>query len=370
MADSDADRALGLVYDAALGDAAWSQALSSLGAPFGSAVYLVVLNASEGRQDLAATSEAIPGEAEAAYEGYYAALDPRRSLALTLPVGSTMACHEHFAPDFVRQDEFYNDYLRQHGWRFAMAARVLDHRGRTAIVGLQRSERAGPFTAPERTRLERAGRHLGRALTLLGRLEVAEQRAQARQAMLDRLSAPAVLVDAELRVLERNLAAERLFAAGGPPQCRLGRLAVADAAEEARLRWLVRRTAEAAARGEPDGGACRLAQGRDGRVTVRAMPVRAGAAGGDRPAALLLIEGNGCLPGDTALPLRAVFGLTVAEEAVALALLDGLAAREIAERRGASIETVRVQIRAVLAKTGCSRQADLLLRLGAWMAWR
>ncbi|MBI3513246.1 MAG: helix-turn-helix transcriptional regulator, partial [Proteobacteria bacterium] len=58
--------------------------------------------------------------------------------------------------------------------------------------------------------------------------------------------------------------------------------------------------------------------------------------------------------------LRARFGLTQAETALAHALLDGKRLAEIATERGVSIETVRTQLRALFRKTGVSRQADLM----------
>jgi DNA-binding CsgD family transcriptional regulator len=45
---------------------------------------------------------------------------------------------------------------------------------------------------------------------------------------------------------------------------------------------------------------------------------------------------------------------------VALALAEGLTPAEIAEARGASLHTVRNQIKAALAKSGARRQSDLV----------
>lgn len=55
------------------------------------------------------------------------------------------------------------------------------------------------------------------------------------------------------------------------------------------------------------------------------------------------------------------FGLTPAEAAVAQALGDGLDLRQIAQRRGASLATVRTQVKALLNKTQTHRQIDVAL---------
>ncbi len=58
--------------------------------------------------------------------------------------------------------------------------------------------------------------------------------------------------------------------------------------------------------------------------------------------------------------LRHAFGLTVAEAAMAQALLQGATPRQIAEQRQVSLNTVRTLIARVLGKTGAQRQADLV----------
>lgn len=54
------------------------------------------------------------------------------------------------------------------------------------------------------------------------------------------------------------------------------------------------------------------------------------------------------------------FGLSAAEAAVAELLVTGLSRREIAARRGVTEETLRSQLKAVYAKTGCSREAEVI----------
>ena len=57
--------------------------------------------------------------------------------------------------------------------------------------------------------------------------------------------------------------------------------------------------------------------------------------------------------------LRTRYRLTPAEAALASAFGKGVSLREYAERRAISVQTVRFQMKQVLAKTECARQADL-----------
>lgn len=58
--------------------------------------------------------------------------------------------------------------------------------------------------------------------------------------------------------------------------------------------------------------------------------------------------------------LRAAFDLTPAEAKVVRALTEGGSLAQVAEERGRSIETVRAQVKAILAKTGTRSQAELI----------
>jgi DNA-binding CsgD family transcriptional regulator len=58
--------------------------------------------------------------------------------------------------------------------------------------------------------------------------------------------------------------------------------------------------------------------------------------------------------------LQHTFGLTTAEAEVAISIMDGYEPRQIAQRRGVRVSTIRTQIRTILAKTGVGRQIDLV----------
>ena len=66
------------------------------------------------------------------------------------------------------------------------------------------------------------------------------------------------------------------------------------------------------------------------------------------------------------LDFDTVFQLTRAEHRVALKLLDGQSAQNIAECSDVSIDTVRSQIRALYAKVGVSRREELFFRLAPY----
>ncbi|MFM7332967.1 MAG: helix-turn-helix transcriptional regulator, partial [Tabrizicola sp.] len=91
-------------------------------------------------------------------------------------------------------------------------------------------------------------------------------------------------------------------------------------------------------------------------VILRVSPVAGGAA---RPLALV-VSTELVWPEGFAATVQEAFGLTAAEVEIVRGVTLGLPLRDIAEARGRSLETVRTQVRSVLAKTETHSQAELV----------
>jgi DNA-binding CsgD family transcriptional regulator len=81
--------------------------------------------------------------------------------------------------------------------------------------------------------------------------------------------------------------------------------------------------------------------------------------------ALLCLRDTMLFPPFDATTLQELFGYTPAERGLVTALMSGMTLREHAETRGIGENTVRTQLKAVLAKTGLHRQSDLVRVLGS-----
>ena len=68
--------------------------------------------------------------------------------------------------------------------------------------------------------------------------------------------------------------------------------------------------------------------------------------------------------------VMSLFDLTPAEARVARGLAAGKTVDDLAGDNGVSPNTVRVQVRGVLEKTGCQRQTDVVALLGGISAVR
>jgi pimeloyl-ACP methyl ester carboxylesterase/DNA-binding CsgD family transcriptional regulator len=91
-------------------------------------------------------------------------------------------------------------------------------------------------------------------------------------------------------------------------------------------------------------------------VILRVSPVE---GGGARPLALV-VSTELVWPEGFAETVQEAFGLTAAEAEIVRGITLGQPLRDIAEARGRSLETVRTQVRSVLAKTETHSQAELV----------
>ncbi len=363
------------IYDAGAGGTSWLAVGGGLKALVGArSASLMAGDFAGGRQEILYHAE-IPPDAALAYRRHYRKVDlwTNRAAGLVASHGANgrtriLVSGEMLVPDheFLRS-EFYCDFGRRLGLRYVVGTVAPLGAAGVMPIGLHRPEGAQPFGEKERRLLGQVLPHLRRALQLRHRLEACE--GAAGLAALDALPIGALVVDAEMRVLVANLAAENLAARGAALELRReiglggggGAPVFARArrrAEDTALAFLVRSTAL----GGAPGGAVRLHDGAGApalAASVAPLPKRiaGGAGGAGRVAgqALILLRDLAAAPPPPPIGLlRDLFGLTRAEAEVAQALAGGASKRTVAAERGSRESTVRTHVRAVLDKTGAA----------------
>ena len=204
--------------------------------------------------------------------------------------------------------------------------------------------------------------HLERAAAVQTRLGDALAVARSVLDALETTQAPVLILDGRGRVVHASAEAERLLCELDGLSAGASGLRAATPALSSRLVAMITRAVGVS--GEPRGAGTLHLPRPSGRpeLTLVAVPLPPHAACPDahHPAVLLQITD----PLAHATPHRALlaqaFELTPAEADVAADLLDGLSVREVAARSGRSIATVRTHLASVLAKTGTSRQSELV----------
>ena len=255
--------------------------------------------------------------------------------------------------DQLEQEPIYRDFFRPRGlgWSAGTALRIPT--GDDIVFSVERDFETGPIGVEEVDRLNGLRPHLARAALVTARL--GRQRATGALEALTALGLPAVLLGPDGTALEANAEAETLtdligFGAGR-------RVRLLDRSAEAR-RVAALEAVETGERDVPASFLIRDAEGRPTRVG-HLVPVRRTAQDifGGAAALMVLTPAAGDRAPSQAL-LRTLFDLTPAEARVAQGVAVGRSPEQIAHEAGVAITTVRTQLRRVLEKTGCTRQAE------------
>jgi DNA-binding CsgD family transcriptional regulator/PAS domain-containing protein len=355
------ERLLDLIYDAATDQELWRSVLTEIadltngqcGILFGQSISVNELYFSYN------------GRCDEAYNDVYRARHMQNPWAMAMerqPVGRVVFSDEIVELSSVRPTLFFDEILRPqdvpHNAMVALAAKD----GFRAAFNICRSARRGPFSEDERRLLDRLVPHLRRSIQLAFRIDGYRALQRAGFDVLDRLAVGVILLDRGGRILYVNTAASLLGADEGPLRLRNAMVATCSPSHSQQLRTLI----EAALRGTP-AASMSVPRPNDGQlVTILVSSVRGQDIGRfadlsmpDAAVLLFIID-----PANRAgIPMSWImdgYGLTQAEAKVALAASSGLGVPETASRLGVSANTIKTHLRRVFAKTGTSRQTELV----------
>ncbi|MBR8655278.1 hypothetical protein KDH83_18400 [Achromobacter sp. Marseille-Q0513] len=298
------------------------------------------------------------------YLEHYSQFDPTRDIAGRF-AGGWFIDERDLSPRARSRNPMAGGLLPAHGYG-GWAAMELKHGRDMWAISFERDADVPGFTPEGVARVDRIAGHLKRVLLLRYRTAELRQVAAIGLGALHSLSVPMWIVEADGRVLFGNDAGGPLLA---PPRAlfetRGQRLKPASQAQQAAFAWLL---AAAAAPLRARGGALGL-QASDGeRIAVQVLPLPPHLAmtqPWQRPLAVVLAHPRGGRAPDAVL--QALYGFTPAECRVAAGLLDDCTVEELAGRFLVKPATVRAQIKSMLAKSQCRRQAEMI-RLFASLA--
>ncbi len=291
------------------------------------------------------------------YYAHYIHLDPRRAHMLNTRVGEALQCSQIYDERYVQRSEFYQDCLIASGGRYVAGGKVLEHLGMVGFAAFNRTQGRPDFNAQEMAMIRRYTPHLARVVRMLAERQQWHLQAVANEEGLSAQRIGVIALAATGRVLYANACGERQISELGQLRGALLQLeptiqsavAAAHATQQPQsLQWLGRVQQRMAVQiwSAPRSGRERWLQ--------TMLPGTSGVH------TLLLIRPLGESAAVTASMLMQVFALTAAEARLAQALVGGATLDDCAQRFCVSINTVRTQLRGVLGKTGCKRQADLV----------
>lgn len=375
MQDEALSALIARIYDCALDPEGWTDTVGRIAAAVGAPHGVVALHDIAANRSIRTFAHGIPAPVMWLYARRYAHRNP---IALTAAqfreegrVDTAATLFDD--PETWFRSDTYRHIIRPVGARDVLSMLVLRSEARGVWLGAFRRKRDGDFT-PEHARIFRMlAPHVVRTMRFADLLGMRAIEVERLAAALDMLSAAVWLVDGSAQVLHANAAAEALLRRAGPPSLRLlqGRL-VATAPEGHAL--LAVAIAEAAAEegagfGVPPRPTIPLGgDGNSGAEGLIATVLRLGRGAPQGAAAAVFVQHPYAAPAAPIEAFGALHGLTPAEIRCLGEIALGRTVPEAAAALGVGPATARSQLNSIFAKTGASRQPELIRMLAAFAA--
>ena len=302
-------------------------------------------------------------ELERLFAEEYWAADPRGPRLLEAPYGRLMTNRDLYTEQERKMSPVLNEFFPTCGTGEQFLVRLDGGLGLDVVWVLSRRRTDGEWETESRRLIERLSPHLTHAVAVRQELRAARLLGEALEEMLASGSTGIVYLDRAGAIVGSNDAADRTLLSPGGLFDRCGQLRARHPDDDARLGEVLNGALRRHAAGAPTGGFVAIRrQPCELPLSVHILPVNRGRAvfGTSRAAVLVLIA-------DPRTKLRIdprqtaqLLGLTPAEGLVVARLAEGMSIRQIVDASGRTENTVRSQVKQALAKTGCSRQAELV----------
>lgn len=349
------DRLVERIYDASVRDDAWSDLVPAI-ADHCSARSAVILINDRVTGELSFADEfGVGTEYRRAYLQDLRQDDLRLDDLIQHPVGTVRT--DTMIPRYAayQSSRAYLELYTKLGTEHALGAFVFNDGRLTHGLRVFRSQRDGAFGSAEIARYESLLPHLARVFRIRSLRRQERRLAGELRHVLDALPWGVCLISHQGEITSQNSRARELLADAERQLCRKLRCL----AQETLTSWRATgRRQHSAVIDSPDG--------KDGKrlhLRLEAVSPQPDWADDQEPFVMAVLANPEPRAALQAEGLAALYGLTRREEAVARHLLAGERLAETSQLLEIAFETTRSHLRNIFAKTGVSRQADLM-RIG------
>lgn len=357
------------VYEAAHRPEAWQTFLEELAKFSGAATGVLTIEniASDDIQIMSAVG--FDQSAVEQYGDYYFSIDPW--LPYLQDLNRFESTDQLVSLNDIQKTEFHNDWARHAGMYHALAGNAYDMgHGKNVRIAVHRNKNIGEFNSDEVNWINMLAPHIKRALTLSGKLLIAET---AAKNALDAIEAAVFLCGVDAKVRDCNVAADELAASSSIFKVLNSHLVFSDHATQSlltqRLSILVGQSSFAANIQQTEDSPI-LSKPLDGeQFEILVLPWRKGThqfIGTDTCAVFIRSFNNKRRVSPQYL--QKLFGFTHTEALVAAALVTGVSVQNLAWQMKVKESTTRAHIKSILAKTGCRSQQELISLLLSTLA--
>lgn len=351
------------LYEAALNPEGWRRVAPDLARAFHSGSCAIQLrNLANGQTVILSNTDNYDAKALADYEAHYYAIDPYVDAALKIDFGVPVVGSHLVDGNKMLNSELYADWGKGIGVFHLTGAMMAVDAGAMAGIGIHRAYGNEDYTEDDRQAVGLLLPHLTRALQMYRRLNGLERQGGIGMAALEALAVGVMVVNAAGKLLFSNTVAERLLQKGQGIAVSHGHLRAQFGDRNLVLQQTIREAIAGFSGRSSHAGMLTMPRREGLPLSLLVCPAPGYRVGADRLQAAAIIFVNN--PDDRITPAEAAlttqFSLTPAEARLTAALLDGEHLDDYATRTGLSPHTVKTQLKAIFAKTGCGRQADLV----------
>lgn len=357
MVHHQGEQLLDRIYEAAIVPSGWPEVLSDI-ATLLNGVGGFLFTAGHHRTEWLA-SPALAGRFSNFVEAGWVSKNSRVARATQREiVGFTVSDLDLFSRDEIEQDPMYA-YLRAHGLGWFAGSTMEVPSGDMLVMNVERAFDMGPFEPELVAFLESLRPHIARAALLAARLGLRQAREAAETLAL--IGLPAGVISRTQRLVASNSLFDELLPSV-VLDCR-DRVRLVDPRADAMLVESLRRIAHGTRVADTFSLPLAARVNRPA-MAVHMVPIRRTANDIFCEASCLLVATP--VARKVAPPaglIQGLFDLTAAEARVTRAIVAGESLTALAGRSGVTASTVRGQLKSVFAKTGVSRQSDLVALL-------
>ncbi|HTJ63181.1 MAG TPA: helix-turn-helix transcriptional regulator [Alphaproteobacteria bacterium] len=349
------------VYAGPLEDPPWSSFLDAICTRLGGLAVTLILEppASEGPGYILNAA----GRVHSGWRSYrdrFFASDP----FVDLPEGKPVTLSEFLPQEEFQASEFNRLFLKPTGVRYILGVDVRAESDIRARFRVSRGENAADFGAEERSICALLLPHLRQAVEIYARMSRIASEKTLYAGTLNQMAVGTIIVDDHGRILDRDPVAEGLIKDADGVSSVNGMLSLSDRTASARFHEALRKIAESERKGEralvEAIRAERPSGKRDFGLIVKPAPQPRYLDEQHIPAIVVFISDPDRHTAMAPAALAKLFGLTPAEAGFAVLLGDGLTLDEAAMELSIARNTARAHLRSIFAKTGVSRQTQLV----------
>lgn len=290
-----------------------------------------------------------------AYEAYYGKIDPRREFLNSVTTGMTYRCTSLCDTSFVNRSEFYQDFLIPRGLRYVLGSCLHRDQHQSIYIAFNHMLGRADFTEEEEKLFDRLIKHIQRTIKgVLANGQLGEA-VKAGEDYLYRHQHGVIGLTEDGAISFANKHAEK-FLLGSTGQFSELKLVDGSVLQAAFKTVLEKRSPQSC-----------VIKNLNQAIYVTALPFREEAhRDGQKDlkvgvgTKVLVLCGGIQQRSHTAGQLMQWFGFTASEARLARDIAAGGSVESFANTYSVSVATVRTQLRAVLSKSGTTRQQDLI----------